>query len=86
MCTGRHSNDGTDWIPADNTISAVTGLIIIQAFGILTLVIGSLANKWEESLLELLFSYTIAPFLGQLFLCPAIGISAFSIRRLLLIK
>ena len=68
------------------TVSALAGLIILHIFGITRLSIGSLFNLWQEKFSELFFSYSLSPLTSQLSLCPAIGVIAFSMRRILLVK
>ena len=68
------------------TISALAGLILLQACGVINLIIGSLMQRWDYSLPELLFSFTVAPLIGQITLCPAIAILALYIRRILFIE
>ena len=68
------------------TFSAMVGIIVMQAFGVINLIFGTLLNKWGIPLPQMLFSYTIAPIIGQIILCPAIGILAFSLRGLLFIE
>ena len=70
----------------DLTFCALAGVIILQVFGSLYLVIGSLLSIWPDTLLELIFSYSLAPLAAQLALCPAVGIISLTVRRLLLIE
>tara|TARA_Y100001968_G_scaffold331071_1_gene384632 strand:+ start:1792 stop:2394 length:603 start_codon:yes stop_codon:yes gene_type:complete len=68
------------------TLSALGGLALLHGCGVLNLIIGSLRSKWDYSLTEMLFIYSFAQLPGQIVLCPAVGIVALSIRRILFIK
>ena len=68
------------------TLCALTGVIILQLWGILYLSIGALIGGWSAPLQELLFSYSIAPLPVQIILCPAVGIIALVLRRVLFIE
>ncbi len=68
------------------TSSALGGLLMIHMCGILNLSIGALMGRWQEPLLELIFSYSLAPLPAQMALCPAVGIISIGMRRLLLIE
>ncbi len=69
------------------TLSALAGLVLLQICGILYLLIGSVLTYWPaEELSGMLFSYTFAPLPTQLAICPAIGILALALRRLLFIE
>ena len=68
------------------TLSATAGLLLLQFFGVFNILIGYIFGKWDSPLPEMLFSYSIAPIPGQLTLCPAIAIVAFTIRKILIIR
>ncbi len=68
------------------TISALAGLILVHFFGVMNLTFGSLISLWQINFSELVFNYTILPLPAQLALCPAVGILAITMRRLLFIK
>ena len=84
--TGRLANQaGMNNLPR-LTLSAVAGLMALQACGVLNLIFGSLMIRWSNPLPELLFTYTIAPLPAQLSLCACVGLIAIPLRKLLLIK
>ena len=62
---------------------AVLGLLTIQLCGALNLVLGSLAGRWEPSLPQLLYSYSLWPLPRQLLLCCTVGVLARLLRPLL---
>ncbi|WP_320667589.1 biotin transporter BioY [Prochlorococcus sp. MIT 1307] len=66
-------------------LCALAGIIILQIWGGLYLIIGSAIGSWQETLPELLFSYSIAPLPSQILLCPAIGVLSIALRGLLFI-
>lgn len=68
------------------TAVAIIGIIILHISGTIGLVIGHLFNRWDESFVENLYSYSIAPLLGQLALCPAVGALSLILRRIILIE
>ena len=68
------------------TLAAIAGVITIQLCGILNLLLGAGLGRWSDSLLDLLFSYSLGPLLAQLALCVAIALIALPIRRLLWIE
>jgi biotin transport system substrate-specific component len=68
------------------TLAGFAGVITIQLCGILNLLLGTVLSRWNESLPELLFSYSLGPLLAQLTLCVAIALIALPIRRLLWIE
>jgi biotin transport system substrate-specific component len=68
------------------TLAGFAGVITIQLSGILNLLLGTVLSRWNESLPDLLFSYSLGPLLAQLTLCVAIALIALPIRRLLWIE
>lgn len=68
------------------TFASIAGVITIQLCGILNLLLGAVLSRWNESLPDLLFSYSLGPLLAQLILCVAIALIALPIRRLLWIE
>ena len=68
------------------TLAGFAGVVTIQLCGILNLLLGAGLGRWGDSLLNLLFSYSIGPLLAQLALCIAIALIALPIRRLLWIE
>ena len=84
--TGRLSQqDGMNNI-ISLTCTALVGLTLIQSCGVLNLLVGSLLSLWHEPLTQLLFTFSIAPLLSQICLCPAVAIISLVIRRLLFIE
>ena len=68
------------------TLAALAGLLLLQTFGLLNLIIGSSMGRWPNSLQELIFSFSIAPLAAQIILCPAVGILALTLRSVLLVE
>ena len=67
------------------TLCALAGVITIQLWGGIYLILKSLIGGWSDPLPELLFRYSIAPLPAQITLCPAVGIISLLLRRVLLI-
>ena len=67
------------------TLCVLAGVIILQLWGGLYLIIGSAMGSWQDPLPELLFSYSLAPLPAQIALCPAVGIISIAFRRVLFI-
>tara|TARA_B100000029_G_scaffold206246_1_gene204050 strand:+ start:911 stop:1513 length:603 start_codon:yes stop_codon:yes gene_type:complete len=67
------------------TFCSIVGVIVLQTFGSLYLIIGSSFGYWSDPLPKLLFSYSLAPLLTQATLCPAVAIVALVLRKVLLI-
>ncbi len=68
------------------TLCSVIGLILLQMWGVIYIIIGSLVGDWALNLPDLVYSYSIAPLPAQLLLCPAVGIASLTLRQLLLIE
>lgn len=62
---------------------SVLGLVVLQLFGLLNLLLGALAGRWPQSLPQLLFNYSLLPLGGQLVLCCAVALLALVLRRVL---
>ena len=60
---------------------SLLGLGVLQLFGVLNLLLGSLARRWPDGMLQLLFSYSLAPLPGQLLLGCAVALLAVVLRR-----
>jgi len=67
------------------TLCVLAGVIVLQVWGGLYLIIGCILGSWQDPLLELLFSYSLAPLPAQILLCPAVGIISIAFRRVLFI-
>ena len=67
------------------TLASLIGLGVIQICGVLNLLLGAVAGRWEEGLLTMLISYSLVPLVSQLILCCAVAVVAFGMRKLLLI-
>jgi len=67
------------------TLCALCGVILLQIWGMLYLIIYSTIGIWSETLPELIFSYSIVPLPAQIILCPAIGFISLALRKLLFI-
>lgn len=61
--------------------AAVMGLGVLQVCGLINLVLGGLAGRWPQGLLQMLVSYSLAPLPGQLLLCCAAALLALVLRR-----
>ena len=68
------------------TLAAVAGLLTIQICGLLNLVLGAALNRWNESLFNLVFSYSLGPLGSQVVLCCAAGLIALVTRRVLWVE
>ena len=68
------------------TLCSVIGLILLQIWGVIYIIIGSLAGDWALNLPDLVYSYSIAPLPAQLLLCPGVGIASLTLRQLLFIE
>jgi biotin transport system substrate-specific component len=68
------------------TGTAIVGLLVIQLCGLINLLLGALAGRWNSGLLSLVLRYSIAPLPSLLLLCCAVGLCALGLRRLLLLE
>ena len=68
------------------TGSAAVGLLVIQLCGVLNLLLGALAGRWRDDLLQLLVTYSLVPLPSQLLLCTAVAVVALGLRLLLLVQ
>ena len=68
------------------TLCSVIGLILLQIWGVIYIIIGSLAGDWALNLPDLVYSYSIAPLPAQLLLCPGVGVASLTLRQLLFIE
>lgn len=84
--TGRLGRQNGMNNPISLTAAASVGLLVMQVCGVLNLVLGGLAGRWDRSLGVLVMSYTVVPLLPQLVLCCAVGLLAWPLRRLLLLE
>jgi biotin transport system substrate-specific component len=83
--TGRLSRQPGMNDPLSLAGAAIVGLLVLQACGILNLVVGHLAGRWDAPLLVMLYRYAIGPLGAQLLVCCAIAVVAVPLRRLLLV-
>jgi biotin transport system substrate-specific component len=58
---------------------------VLHLTGLVNLLLGGLAARWDTALVPLVLSYSLA-LLPQLLLCCAVGVLAWLMRRLLLIE
>jgi len=65
---------------------ALLGLGVLQLFGLLNLLLGGLAGRWPQGLLQLVVSYSLAPLPAQLLLCCPVAVLALVLRRGLKLK
>ena len=82
LCGRLGQQEGLDNLEGLTGI-AVLGLLTIQLCGALNLVLGSLAGRWEPSLAQLLYSYSLWPLPRKLLLCCTVGVLARLLRPLL---
>ncbi len=68
------------------TLCACAGVVTLQLWGMVYLIIGSAIGNWPDSLPELLFSYSFAPLPAQITLCPSVGILSLGLRQILFIE
>ena len=61
--------------------AAALGLGVLQICGLLNLLLGGLAGRWSQGLLQMLVSYSLAPLPGQLLLCCGAALLALVLRR-----
>lgn len=57
------------------------GVAVLQLIGLLNLILGTLAGRWPQSLLQLVVSYSLVPLPTQLLLCCAVALLALVLRR-----
>tara|TARA_B100001250_G_C19674070_1_gene732826 strand:+ start:185 stop:769 length:585 start_codon:yes stop_codon:yes gene_type:complete len=65
--------------------AAIIGLFIIHLSGVINIFIGTVFSRWPNGILDLIYSYSIAPFPSQLILCTAIGLIAKALRIILVL-
>ncbi len=68
------------------TLAAMAGLLTIQLCGLLNLLLGQMLDRWNDPLVDLIFSYSLGPLAAQLALCCAAGLIARVSRRLLWVE
>ena len=66
--------------------ASISGLTIIHMVGIINILIGTLTSRWNYSLIELLYIYSISNFPFQFLLCIPIILLAKSIRKILFLE
>ncbi len=68
------------------SIAGLAGLFLLHLFGIISLIIGYLLNKWSDPIWTMVLNYSLLPLLSQILLCPAVGILSLILRRILFIR
>ncbi len=62
-------------------VAVLIGLTTIHSIGIINIIIGTLLNRWENGLFELLTSYSLVTYPIQLLLCPTVVVIAMLIKK-----
>lgn len=83
--TGRLGRQSGMDDPLALSAAAALGLLVLQACGLINLLLGAAAGRWETPLMPLLVGYSLA-LLPQLLLCCAAGLLAWLLRRILLVR
>ena len=68
------------------TLISMLGMIVIHITGIINLLWGGLTDRWSESTIDLLISYSLIPMANQFLICPSIAIISISMKKILFIK
>lgn len=66
--------------------ASLVGLAVLQACGLLNLLLGSLVGNWGGNLLPLMISYSIAPLIPQILVICAVALLALGLRRLVMVE
>ncbi len=83
--TGRLARQQGMEDPLALSAAAAVGLLVLQFCGLVNLLLGALAGRWNTPLMPMLAGYTLA--IGpQLLLCCAAGLLAWVLRRVLLVR
>jgi biotin transport system substrate-specific component len=71
--------------PLALTAAAALGLMVLQFCGLMNLLLGAAAGRWDTALMPMLVGYGLA-LIPQLLLCCAAGLVAWILRRILLVQ
>jgi biotin transport system substrate-specific component len=83
--TGRLARQQGMDDPLALTAAAALGLVVLQFCGLVNLLLGGIAGRWETALMPMLVGYGLA-LIPQLLLCCAAGLLAWVLRRILLVQ
>jgi biotin transport system substrate-specific component len=83
--TGRLARQQGMDDPLALTAAAALGLVVLQFCGLVNLLLGAVAGRWETALMPMLVGYGLA-LIPQLLLCCAAGLLAWVLRRILLVQ
>jgi biotin transport system substrate-specific component len=83
--TGRLARQQGMDDPLALTAAAALGLVVLQFSGLVNLLLGGIAGRWETALMPMLVGYGLA-LIPQLLLCCAAGLLAWVLRRILLVQ
>ena len=83
--TGRLARQQGMDDPLALTAAAALGLMVLQFCGLVNLLLGAVAGRWETALMPMLVGYGLA-LIPQLLLCCAAGLLAWVLRRILLVQ
>lgn len=83
--TGRLARQQGMDDPLALTAAAALGLAVLQFCGVVNLLLGAVAGRWESALMPMLVGYGLA-LIPQLLLCCAAGLLAWVLRRILLVQ
>ena len=83
--TGRLARQRGMDDPLALTAAAALGLLVLQFCGLVNLLLGAAAGRWETALMPMLIGYGLA-LIPQLLLCCAAGLLAWILRRILLVR
>jgi biotin transport system substrate-specific component len=83
--TGRLARQQGMDDPLALTAAAALGLMVLQFCGLMNLLLGAAAGRWDTALMPMLVGYGLA-LIPQLLLCCAAGLVAWILRRILLVQ
>ena len=67
-------------------ITSISGLTIVHAVGIINIFAGALTSRWDNTLLELLYIYSISNLPFHILLCLPIVLLTKSLRKVLILE
>ena len=67
-------------------ITSIFGLTLIHALGIINILIGSLTSRWDSTLVELLYIYSVSNLPFHILLCLPIVLLTKSLRKVLILE